>query len=139
MTSTPAYARIAVAISSHGPSVLRICCQNTRLSPSALTAAEVGMPDWSVYLLRCGDGTFYTGIATDVARRIGEHEQGKRGAKYLRGRGPFEIVYQRQVGNRSVATKVEHRIKQWSRIEKQNVAELPARIDALLNEVREAT
>jgi len=95
------------------------------------------MPDWSVYLLRCGDGSFYTGIATDVARRVGEHERGKRGAKYLRGRGPFEIVYQRPVGNRSVATKVEYRIKQWSRDDKKKLRELPARIDALLNEVCE--
>lgn len=97
------------------------------------------MPDWSVYLLRCGDGSFYTGIATDVARRVGEHEQGKRGAKYLRGRGPFEIVYQRPVGSRSVATKVEYRIKQWSRNEKKNLQELPARIDALLSEVCESS
>jgi putative endonuclease len=95
------------------------------------------MPDWSVYLLRCGDGSFYTGIATDVARRVGEHEQGKRGAKYLRGRGPFEIVYQRPVGSRSVATKIEYRIKRWSRNEKKNLRELPERIDALLNEVLE--
>jgi putative endonuclease len=95
------------------------------------------MPDWSVYLLRCGDGSFYTGIATDVARRVGEHEQGKRGAKYLRGRGPFEIVYQRPVGSRSVATKIEYRIKRWSRNEKKNLRELPKRIDALLNEVLE--
>jgi len=95
------------------------------------------MPDWSVYLLRCGDGSFYTGIATDVSRRVGEHEQGKRGAKYLRGRGPFEIVYQRPVGSRSVATKIEYRIKRWSRNEKKNLQELPARIDALLSEVCE--
>ena len=93
------------------------------------------MPDWSVYLLRCGDGSFYTGIATDVARRVSEHEQGKRGAKYLRGRGPLEIVYQRPVGNRSVATKVEYRIKQWTRNDKSNLEELPARIDALLSDV----
>lgn len=95
------------------------------------------MPDWSVYLLRCGDGSFYTGIATDVARRVGEHEQGSRGAKYLRGRGPFEIVYQRPVGNRSVASKIECRVKRLSRSEKQNLQALPARINALLLEVGE--
>ena len=94
------------------------------------------MPVWSIYLLRCGDGSFYTGIATDVSRRIGEHEQGKRGAKYLRGRGPFELVYQRSVGDRSVATRIEYRIKQLPKIEKENLQQLPSRIDKLLNEIR---
>jgi len=90
------------------------------------------MPEWSIYLLRCADGSMYTGIATDVSRRISEHEQGKRGAKYLRGRGPFELVYQRAVGDRSVATRIEYCVKQLSRSEKENLQRLPARIDELL-------
>ena len=94
------------------------------------------MAVWSIYLLRCGDGSFYTGIATDVSRRIGEHEQGKRGAKYLRGRGPLELVYQRSVGDRSVASRIEYRLKQLPKIEKENLQQLPARIDKLLNEIR---
>ncbi len=81
--------------------------------------------------MRCRDGSFYTGIATDVARRIDEHLQGKRGAKYLRGRGPFEIVYQRVVGDRSVATKIEYRVKQLPRHEKANPDRLPAAIDVV--------
>ncbi len=93
------------------------------------------MPVWSIYLLRCGDGSFYTGIATDVSRRIGEHEQGKRGAKYLRGRGPFELVYQRSVGDRSVALRIEYRLKQLPRIEKEDLQQMPSRIDKLLNEI----
>jgi len=94
------------------------------------------MQTWSIYLLRCGDGSFYTGIATDVSRRIGEHEQGKRGAKYLRGRGPLELVYQRPVGDRSVAARIEHRIKRLPRIEKEDLEQLPLRIDKLLSEFR---
>lgn len=94
------------------------------------------MAVWSIYLLRCGDGSFYTGIATDVSRRIGEHEQGKRGAKYLRGRGPLELVYQRSVGDRSVALRIEYRLKQLPKIEKENLQQLPSRIDKLLNEIR---
>ena len=94
------------------------------------------MPVWSIYLLRCGDGSFYTGIATDVSRRIGEHEKGKRGAKCLRGRGPFELVYQRSLGDRSVATRIEYRIKQLPKIEKENLQQLPSRIDKLLHEFR---
>lgn len=90
-------------------------------------------------MLRCGDGSFYTGIATDVARRIGEHEQGKRGAKYLRGRGPFELVYQRSVGDRSIATRIENRIKQLTKVEKENLEQLPSRIDELLHEFRDCS
>jgi putative endonuclease len=79
----------------------------------------------------------YTGIATDVSRRIGEHEQGKRGAKYLRGRGPFELVYQRAVGDRSIATRIEYCVKQLSRSEKENLQGLPARIDELLKDFQD--
>lgn len=93
------------------------------------------MPEWSVYMLRCADGTFYTGIATDVSRRISEHAQGKRGAKYLRGRGPLELVYQKTVGDRSTATRVEYNVKQLSRVEKQDLQRLPALIDEMLDEL----
>ncbi len=93
------------------------------------------MSEWSIYMLRCADGSLYTGIATDVPRRVSEHERGKRGAKYLRGRGPFELVYQRTVGDRRVATRIEYRVKQLPRIEKENLQQLPARIDEILNEL----
>ncbi|MFT4547127.1 MAG: putative endonuclease [Pseudoalteromonas tetraodonis] len=67
---------------------------------------------WSVYIIRCGDGSLYTGIATDVERRFGEHvSQGSKAAKYLRGRLPLEIVYRREIGSRSEASKEELRIK----------------------------
>ncbi len=67
---------------------------------------------WSVYLIRCGDGSLYTGIATDVERRFKEHlSQGPRAAKYVRGRLPLEIVYRREIGTRSEASKEELRIK----------------------------
>ncbi len=94
------------------------------------------MSDWSIYLLRCADGTYYTGIATDVSRRISEHEQGKRGAKYLRGRGPLELVYQQAVGDRSVATKLEYSVKQLSRMEKEDLQRLPSLIDELIKELK---
>lgn len=93
------------------------------------------MSDWSIYMLRCADGTYYTGIATDVSRRISEHEHGKRGAKYLRGRGPLELVYQRAVGDRSIATKIEYSVKQLSRTDKEDLQRLPSLIDELLNEL----
>jgi putative endonuclease len=66
--------------------------------------------DWYVYMVRCRDGSLYTGIATDVERRFAEH-QGNNGAKYLRGRSPLALVFKQRVGQRSRALKVERRIK----------------------------
>jgi putative endonuclease len=74
---------------------------------------------WSVYVLRCADGSLYTGIATDVSRRVAEHGAGARGAKYLRGRGPLEVVFQREVGDRSLATRAEITIKRLSKDAKE--------------------
>jgi putative endonuclease len=75
---------------------------------------------WSVYILRCGDGTLYTGIATDVERRIAEHQsQGPKSAKYTRGKLPLTPVYQKEIGNRSAASKEELRIKSLTRKQKQ--------------------
>jgi putative endonuclease len=88
---------------------------------------------WSLYLLLCADGTVYTGIATDVRRRIAEHESGVKGAKYLRGRGPLSLLYARQIGNRSLATRLERHVKNLSSAEKASAILLPQRIDALLS------
>lgn len=74
---------------------------------------------WSLYILRCGDDSLYTGVATDVARRLTEHQsQGPKSAKYLRGRAPLELVYTREIGTRSEALKEEWRIKRLSRAQK---------------------
>jgi len=67
---------------------------------------------WYVYIIRCGDGSLYCGIATDVDRRFFEHVKGApKGAKYTRGKGPLKLVYQAAVGSRSDAAKEELRIK----------------------------
>ena len=73
---------------------------------------------FSLYIVRCADGTLYTGIAADVARRVVEHEQGVRGAKFLRGKGPLEIVFEEAVGNRAAASRLEYRVKRLSRPQK---------------------
>ncbi len=80
------------------------------------------MNDWYLYLIRCRDGSLYTGIATDVNRRFEEH-QGKRdnGAKYLRGRGPLELVFKRKIGNRSLALKSEIKVKNLSKTRKEKI------------------
>lgn len=80
--------------------------------------------DWSVYLVRCGDGSLYTGIALDVERRLGEHQSDPlRGAKYLRGRGPLELVFEERVGSRGLAQRVEYALKRWPRGRKERLAD----------------
>ena len=68
------------------------------------------MTAWSVYIVRCADGTLYTGIATDVAARIAAHNRGS-GAKYTRSRVSVELVYQEPAHDRGAAQKREHEIK----------------------------
>ena len=72
---------------------------------------------WYVYLLRCGDGTLYTGCTDDVERRLAAHQSG-RGAKYTRSRLPVTLVYQEPCQDRSAALRREWSIKQMSRIQK---------------------
>lgn len=72
---------------------------------------------WYLYILRCADDTLYTGITTDIDRRLEAHRQG-RGAKYTRGRGPLEIVYREVCGSHSQALRRELEIKALSRQEK---------------------
>ena len=75
---------------------------------------------WHVYLIRCADGSLYTGITTDVERRLAEHRAGK-GAKYLRGRGPLELAYSRPIGDRAAASREEARIKRLSKAAKETL------------------
>ena len=72
---------------------------------------------WKLYILRCRDGSLYTGITTDVAKRFAAHNAGK-GAKYTRGRGPLELVYSEDCGDHSTALKREAEIKKMPREEK---------------------
>ena len=75
--------------------------------------------EYSVYILYCDDGSYYTGISTDVERRLKEHENSSRGARYLRGRGPLKLVFSEVVGGRSKASSLEYRIKRLNRSEKK--------------------
>lgn len=70
-----------------------------------------------VYLLRCADGTLYTGFTNDLARRLAAHNAGK-GAKYTRGRRPVELVYWESFSNKSSALRREYAIKQLPRRQK---------------------
>ena len=72
---------------------------------------------WYLYILRCKDNSLYTGITTDVEKRLEAHRSGK-GAKYTRGRGPLELVYKEECGDHSDALKRELEIKGLTRDEK---------------------
>lgn len=73
-----------------------------------------------VYMLECGDGTFYTGYTTDISQRIKKHAAGK-GAKYTRGRGPFRLVYKEEFDSKSEALRAEYQLKQRTRKEKEQL------------------
>lgn len=73
---------------------------------------------WQVYILKCSDETFYTGITTDLERRVTEHNESPLGAKYTHGRRPVMLVYAKKFKNRSLASIEENRIKKLSRAAK---------------------
>ena len=77
---------------------------------------------WKVYILRCCDGSLYTGITTDVTRRLREHNSGK-GAKYTRTRRPIELVYQEDCADHSHALRRELEIKALPREKKLKLIE----------------
>ena len=73
--------------------------------------------NWFVYIVRCSDGTLYTGITTDLTKRVAAHNS-KRGAKYTATRTPVTLVWSQSSETRSTASKEEWRIKKLSRPEK---------------------
>lgn len=77
---------------------------------------------WMVYILRCADDTLYTGIALDMAERLAQHQAGT-GAKYTKGRGPFQVIFSESQPDRSSALKREAGIKRLSRIRKLLLAQ----------------
>ncbi len=89
---------------------------------------------WFVYILRCADGTLYTGITTDPERRLREHNQDDRlGARYTRARRPLELAYREQAASRAAASRREAAIKRMSRRAKQRlIATGRARDEALV-------
>ena len=75
---------------------------------------------WYLYILRCKDNTLYTGITTDVEKRLEAHRTGN-GAKYTRGRAPLQLVYREVCENHSHALKRELEVKKLTRIQKEKL------------------
>jgi len=86
---------------------------------------------WWVYFVRCEDGTLYAGVASDLQRRLREHNGGKRGAKYTAARLPITLAQAWQVPDRSAALRLEAVLKKCDRLEKQGLIEDPGKIYAL--------
>ena len=92
------------------------------------------MSDWYLYLIRCRDSTLYTGISTDVDRRLAQHQgEGNAGSKYLKGRGPLSLVFQEKLGSKSLALKVEWRVKRMSKARKEKLIKVSRYVVQIVN------
>jgi putative endonuclease len=76
---------------------------------------------WYLYVVRCSDDTLYTGITTDLKRRLNEHNTSNRGAKYTKTRRPTNLVYYELYQSRSNAQKAEHKFKKLTRTQKEKI------------------
>jgi len=84
-------------------------------------------------MIRCHDGSLYTGISTAVERRFARHQgKGDSGSKYLKSKGPLNLVFQKRVGTRSLALKVEIKVKKLSREKKERLIGIPGYIEGIV-------
>ncbi|WP_039056826.1 GIY-YIG nuclease family protein [Enterobacter sp. Bisph1] len=88
------------------------------------------MTPWFLYLIRTSDNMLYTGITTDVVRRFTQHQCGK-GAKALRGKSALALVFSAEVGDRSLALRLEYRIKQLTKRQKERLVAGDGSFEAL--------
>jgi len=90
------------------------------------------MKNWFLYLIETSSGQLYTGITTNVARRLAEHEAGK-GAKYLRGKGPLTLRCEYPAGDRSMASQLEAKVKALSKQKKIHLIHEPDIFGDMIN------
>ena len=103
---------------------------------------RLDMAQWYLYMIRTGNGSLYTGVATDVDRRLAEHRTGgTRCARYLRGKGSLRLVYKRRLGGLGLALRAERCIKRLRKLQKEQIvrsnpgrSELIARLGIRLRE-----
>lgn len=100
-----------------------------------MTQDENSATEWSIYMVKTRLNTVYTGISTDVERRFKEHSgDSKRGARYLKGKGPLELIWQKSVGSKSDALVLEYKIKKLNKSQKLNLVEGVINLDSLRKE-----
>ena len=90
-----------------------------------MTATTNSHPAWYVYIVQCKDDTYYTGITTDLERRLREHNSLDKGARYTRPRQPVKLVYKEPVQSRSEAASREYQIRKLPLIKKKNLIATP--------------
>lgn len=91
-------------------------------------------------MIRCKGGSLYTGITTGVKRRFQEHQGSDgRGAKYLRGKSPLKLVLKKKIGDKSLALKVEGKIKKLTKIKKEMLVDGKIRIRTIKQEIMSDT
>ena len=83
---------------------------------------------WYLYVVECADRSLYTGVTTDVQRRLREHNKSTKGAKYTRSRRPVKLVYYEEHVDRSLACKAEYALKKMSRKNKLEYIKIPCSI-----------
>jgi len=93
---------------------------------------------WYLYLVRCGDGTIYTGISNNVQKRLAAHAGG-RGARYLRGRAPLVLARKLRVGSLGDALKVERKVKRMSPARKEKLIAGKIRLKDLIKKKTSVT
>lgn len=92
------------------------------------------MPDWYLYMVRCADGSVYTGISTDVERRWKEHQRGgARAARYLRTRQPVDLIFSAMIGDKGSALRAEYAIKQLDKQQKEALAKGAIALQVILD------
>ena len=95
------------------------------------------MKTWHLYIIKCDNGNLYTGITTDVERRFSEHKSnGKKTAKYLRGRKNLRLVFNKKIGDKSLAFKVENGFKKLTKSQKQVLIKDNLKFEALINQLK---
>jgi len=94
------------------------------------------MKDWYLYIIKCENGNLYTGITTDVERRFSEHQSnGKKAAKYLRGKKNLRLVFNKKIGSKSLALKVENSFKKLKKSQKQFFIKDNTKFEAMIDNV----
>lgn len=103
--------------------------------PAVTVPYKPSVNEWSLYMVKTRLNTLYTGITTNVERRFKEHSgDSKRAAKYLKGKGPLELVWHEVVGSKSDALVLEYRIKKLTRHQKLRLIEGNLRLHSLCEE-----
>ena len=98
------------------------------------------MTNWFLYIIRCKNNNLYTGITTDVERRFKEHQSDEgKGSKYLRGKAPLRLVFKKKIGKKSLALKIEDKIKKLPKGEKELIIKNKIKISEIKKELNSET